>query len=69
MPNMVYWLWEETHVMKVVGSNPSTIYWMDNFSHCSVEKLYCLLVESAIINKRRPGKANLKNKKLLCSDA
>ena len=55
--------------MKVVGSNPSTIYWMDNFSHCSVEKLYCLLVESAIINKRRPGKANLKNKKLLCSDA
>ena len=28
---VVYWLWEETHVPKVVGSNPSTIYWMDIF--------------------------------------
>ena len=25
------WLWEETHVQKVVGSNPSTLYWMENF--------------------------------------
>ena len=23
--------WEETHVQKVVGSNPSTLYWMENF--------------------------------------
>ena len=22
------WLWEETHVPKVVSSNPSTVYWM-----------------------------------------
>ena len=28
---LVWWLWEETHVLKVVGSNPSTIYWMKNF--------------------------------------
>ena len=25
----VWWLWEETHVPKVVGSNPGTVYWMD----------------------------------------
>ena len=28
---LVYWLWEETHVLKVVGSNPSPVYWMDIF--------------------------------------
>ena len=28
---LVEWLWEETHMMKVVGSNPSAIYWMDIF--------------------------------------
>ena len=22
------WLWEETHVLKVVGSNPCAVYWM-----------------------------------------
>ena len=22
----VYWLWEETHVLKAMGSNPSTMY-------------------------------------------
>ena len=26
-------LWEETHVLKIVGSNPSAVYWMDIFSH------------------------------------
>ena len=26
-----WWFWEETHVPKVVGSNPSTTYWMDIF--------------------------------------
>ena len=28
---LVWWLWEETQVLKVVGSNPITIYWMDIF--------------------------------------
>ena len=23
--------WEETHIPKVVGSNPSTVYWIDIF--------------------------------------
>ena len=26
---LVYWLWEETHVPKVVGSSPGAGYWMD----------------------------------------
>ena len=29
----VEWFWEETRVQDVVGSNPSTKYWMDTFSH------------------------------------
>ena len=35
---LVYWLWEETHVLKMVGLNPSTIYWMDIFccKNCNV---------------------------------
>ena len=28
---LVYWLWEEPHIPKVVGSNPRTVYWMDIF--------------------------------------
>ena len=28
---LVQWLWEETHVTKVVGPNPVTVYWMDIF--------------------------------------
>ena len=31
---------KETHILKVVGSNPSAIYWMDIFSHEFVVKLY-----------------------------
>ena len=33
------WLGEEIHVMKVVGLNPSTVYWMDIFSHIFVVKI------------------------------
>ena len=41
---LVKWLWEETHVPKVVGSNPGTICWMDmTFFHIDLLlKLYCL---------------------------
>ena len=28
---LVEWLRDETHVMKVVGLNPSTVYWMEKF--------------------------------------
>ena len=36
---LVYWLCEATHVLKVVGSNPGTIYWMDIFTHQFVVKI------------------------------
>ena len=37
--SLVWWLWEETHVSKDMGSNPGTVYWMDIFSHIIVVKL------------------------------
>ena len=54
---LVQWLWEETHVPKVVGSNPRTVYWMDI---CLLQKLYCLF-EKTKINKKRLGMAHFKN--------
>ena len=39
MGALVWGLWEETYVLKVVGSNPSTIYWMDISSHTFVVKI------------------------------
>ena len=34
----VWWLWEKTHVLKVMGSNPRTIYWMDIFTYICFKK-------------------------------
>ena len=31
---LVYWLWKETHVLKVVGLNLSTLYWMKKIHIC-----------------------------------
>ena len=28
-----WWLCDQTYVLKVVGPNPSTIYWNNNCSH------------------------------------
>ena len=42
---VVYWLWEITHVQEVMGSNPSTIYWMD-MTFLQIDlllKLYCIV--------------------------
>ena len=33
---LVLWLWAETHVPKVMSSNPSTTYWMDIFSNTNL---------------------------------
>ena len=41
---------EETHIRKVLGSNPSTAYWMD---------LFLRLFEKAKINKKRPLKCTM----------
>ena len=36
---LVQWLWEATHVLEVVGSNPSTVYWMGIFHNYLLLKL------------------------------
>ena len=36
---LVQWLWEETRILKVVGLNPGTIYWIGIFSHLFVLKI------------------------------
>ena len=35
---------EETHVTKVVGSNPGTVYWMDIFTHIFVVKIVMMFI-------------------------
>ena len=51
---LVQWLWEKTHVPKVMSSNPITVYWMDIFPficcrHCNV----CL--KKTKINEKEAG--------------
>ena len=48
------YLWEETRVHDVVGSNPSTTHWMDNFHILLLQKL---LFVGKYTNKRL-GMAN-----------
>ena len=47
------YLWDKTHVLKVVGSNLSTVYWMDVF-HISLLKK-CNVCLKKIENKRKRG--------------
>ena len=56
--DLVYWLWEETFILNVMGSNLSTIYWMDIFlfifcKHCND----CLQRQK--YTKKRPGMSQL----------
>ena len=55
-------VWEETHVPKVVGSNPSTVYWMDIYSHSFVVKLF----EKTKMNEKRPGRSLFKKVAQFC---
>ena len=48
------YLWDKTHVLKVVGSNLSTVYWMDVF-HISLLKK-CNVCLKKIENKRKRGR-------------
>ena len=45
------WLWEETHVLKVVSSNPITIYWMQFFTLIFCKICYICLKKTE--NKRK----------------
>ena len=51
---LVKWLWEETHVLKVVGMNPCTTYWVDIFSHIFVVK-FVMFFEKTKINEKEAG--------------
>ena len=41
-----------THTRKVVGSNPSAVYWMDIFSHCFVVKMFIVYLKRPKINEK-----------------
>ena len=47
---------EETHILKVLGSNPGTKYWMDMtlFHIDLLKKLYCLFEKTE--NKRKEAR-------------
>ena len=51
---LVYWLLEETRVPKVVGSNPSAVYWIDIFSNLFVVK-FVMFVWKDENKRKRPG--------------
>ena len=40
-----------THVLKVVGLNPSAVYWMDIFNIDLLKRLYCLC-EKTVNNEK-----------------
>ena len=46
---------EETHVLKVVGLNHSTVYWMDIFSHAFAIKIEIFLGKDEDKQKRSRG--------------
>ena len=50
-----------THVPKVVGSNPGTVYWMDIFSHLFVVKICNVCLKRPKINENRPGLTHFLN--------
>ena len=52
---LVLWLWEETHIPKVVGSNPGTLYWMDILSHISVVKIVLFVWKRPKMSKKEAG--------------
>ena len=60
------WLWEETHVSKVVGSNPGAGYWMDMTFFtliCCKNCIVCL--KKTKINKKEAGMAHILKKSQL----
>ena len=61
---MVGWLWEETHVPKVIGSNPGNVYWMEIFSHIFVVKICNVCLKRPKINKKEAGVGPFLEKKI-----
>ena len=50
-----------THILKVVGLNPSTVYWMDIFSHICICFKNCIFyLKRPKINEKEAGVGQLK---------
>ena len=56
IPNHEAALGGMTHVQKVVGLNPSAIYWIDIFHIDWLQKLYCLFEKTENKLKRGRGR-------------
>ena len=54
-------VWEEAHVLKVVGSNPSTLYWMDIFSLICCKNCIQVCLKRPTINEKEAGDGPFKN--------
>ena len=48
-------LWEETDALKVVSSKPSTIYWMNIFSHLFVGIFFNVCLKWTEKNEKEDG--------------
>ena len=48
-------VWEKTHVLKVVGSNPGTVYQMDIISHIFYVKIVLFVRKRPKINEKEAG--------------
>ena len=69
---LVYWLWEETHILKVVGSNPSPVYWMDIFHHFIISMQKIVMFEKTRINEKEAGYGFVRwlgHRKMICATA
>ena len=49
---LVQWLWEETHTLKVVGSNPGTVFWMGIFHINLLKKCFRVCLKRPKINEK-----------------
>ena len=56
-----------TNVLKVMGSNPSTVYWMDIFHVYLLQKMLCLF-DKTKINEKEAGDEPFKKIALHCLD-
>ena len=59
---MVQWLWEETHVLKAVGSNPSTIHIRWTFLRIFLLLKSYFLFQKSRVDEKEAGDGQ--NKKL-----
>ena len=62
--DLVLWLWEETHVPKVVGLNPSTVYRVDIFTFICCKSCNDVCLKRQKKTKKRPRMAHFFKKNI-----